>query len=270
MGFKFKRKQEVLFIMVLAIQLGILKIPIDTTNFSKNRYSVTALHQYSVCCKEEVGNKPYCKGCGKDVSKEDIIKGIDKDTILSKSQQEELKTFLEGGLMEVLGVRDITENTAFEMLPFVQKAQMILPSTSKGFKKSDIKTFYSFKSALKDLNKMCIVKLTQRNTEHIGVMMNWKEDLIMLELPFKNYNNLAELESQKLLVSKVIEKEGLKDIEGFKEQAKQFISNYQSKVSDINEVEEQKKVLLSSFIEQIKTGVVVQTTEIKQEENPFA
>lgn len=254
--------------MVLAIQLGILKIPISTTNFSNSRYASSGLHQFSTCCKGEVGNKNYCKSCGKEVSKEQILKGIDKDTILSKEQQEGLKNALEGGLMEVLSIKDINETTTYDILPYIIKSQLVLPSISKGYKKTDIKTFYSFKSALKELNKFCIVKLTQRATEHIGIMINWKSDLVWLELPFCHYNNLKGLEEQKNLIEKVIKDEKIMDLEAFKEQAQGFISSYKSKVNEVSEVKEEKKILLKSYIQEIETGIKDISVQTK-EENPF-
>ena len=253
--------------MVLKIQLGLLSIPIATTNFSNSRYASSSLHQFSKCCKEAVGNKNYCKGCGIEVSKDDILKGIDKNNILSKEQQEGLKNALEGGLMEVLGIQDFTETTTYDILPFIQKAQLVLPSTSKGYKKIDIKTFFSFKSALKELNKFCIIKLTQRATEHIGVLLNWKTDLVWLELPFKHYSNIQEIDEQKAFIEKVITDEKIENINQFQEQARNFINSYKSKVNKTDEVEEQKKILLKSYIEQIETGLQV---EVKVNEiNPF-
>lgn len=256
--------------MVLAIQLGILKIPIATTNFSNSRYASSSLHQFSSCCKEAVGNKNYCKGCGKEVSKEQILKGIDKDTLLSKEQQDALKNALEGGLMEVLGIKDIEETTTYDILPYIQKAQLVLPSTSKGYKKSDIKTFFSFKASLKEQGKFCIVKLTQRATEHIGILLNWKTDLVWLELPFKHYSNIEEVEEQKAMVEKIIKKENLIDIEGFKEQAGNFINSYKSKVSEVSEIAEEKKILLKSYITEIETGIKPEiSVQTIKEENPF-
>jgi len=254
--------------MVLKLQLGLLSIPIATTNFSNSRYASSSLHNFSTCCKEEVGNKNYCKGCGKLVSKEEIVKGIDKDTILSKSQQDGLKNALEGGLMEVMAIKDINETTTYDILPFVQKAQMILPSISKGYKKIDIKTFYSFKASLKENNKFCIAKLTQRATEHIGIVLNWKSDLIWIEMPFKHYSNSAELDSQKEMVCNVVSNEKITDLEGFKEQATSFINNFKSRVNDTSEIQEEKKILLKSYITEIETGVKAE--EIKLNEvNPF-
>ena len=52
--------------MVLALKIGLLSIPVMTINFSNNRYSVSGLHQFSNCCNSPVGNKKYCKGCGKE------------------------------------------------------------------------------------------------------------------------------------------------------------------------------------------------------------
>jgi non-homologous end joining protein Ku len=254
---------------MLKIQLGLLGIPIQTINFSNSRYATSGLHQFSICCKEAVGNKNYCKGCGKEVNKEEILKGIDKNTILNETQQEALKTALEGGLMEVLGIKDINETTTYDILPFVIKSQLVLPSISKGYKKVDIKTFYSFKIALKELNKFCIVKLTQRNTEHIGILLNWRNDLIWLELPFKHYSNIKDLDNQKELVDKVIQTEKIMDLESFKEQAQNFINSYKSKVNETDEIEENKKMLLNTLVKEIRTGVIKEEIKIN-EKNPFA
>ena len=250
--------------MAIQIQLGLLKIPISAVNFANSRYSTTGLHQFSKCCNEAVGMKNYCKGCGKDVAKDEIVKGIDKDNILSASQQEQLKENMENGIMEVLGINEVTETTSYDYFPFIQKSQMILPNINKGYKKTDVKVFYSFKSALKQANKYCIVKLTQRATEHIGLLMLWKNDLIFAELPFKHYNNFDEAQKMKEMVELSIRTDKLTDLESFTEQATQFISAYKSKVNDVNEVEEQKKVMLKSFLEAEK-GVEVKISE----KNPF-
>jgi len=252
---------------MLKIQIGLIAIPISTTNFSNSRYSSGGLHQFSVCCNEEVGNKNYCKGCGKIVGKEEIVKGIDKNTLLTENQQNELKQALEGGILEVLGVKDITETTFYDLMPFVVKSQLILPSLSKDYKKSDIKTFFSFKSALKDLNKVCLCKLVQRATEHIGVLLNWKEDLVFIELPFKHYSNISQIEKNKEMVLDEVKK--INELEGFKEQAESFISNFKSKVNDTDEIKEEKKVLLNQLVEEIKSGIKPKEV-LRVEENPFA
>jgi non-homologous end joining protein Ku len=256
--------------MVLQIQLGLLKIPIMVENFSNNRSASSSLHQFSMCCKDSVGIKNYCKGCGKEVTRAEILKGTDKNTILSQAQQDALKEALEGGIMEVLGIQDITETTTYDILPYVVKAQAILPSISKGYKKTDIKTFYSFKASLKELNKFCIVKLTQRACEHIGVMLIWKEDLVFIELPFKHYSNISEIERLKELVVQTIKDEKISDTEAFKEQAGQFISTYKSKVNSVSEVKEEKKILLKAFIEDIEKGITPAETISISEKNPFA
>ena len=252
---------------MLKIQLGLLSIPIQAVGFSKSRYSSTSLHKFSKCCNEAVGVRDYCKGCSKDLSKEEVVKGVDKDTILTESQQEALKEALESGVMEVLGIKDITETTAYDLFPFVQKAEIILPNTYKGYKKQEIKIFYSFKSALKELNKYCLVKLVQRNCEHIGVLMIWKGDLIFIELPFKAYNNLKEINKVKDLVELEIKSAKIDGLDSFSAQAQQFINNYKSKVNDYSDIQEEKKIMLKNFVEQIGKG----EKEIKIEsKNPFA
>lgn len=253
---------------MLSLRIGLLSIPISLTNFSKSRYSDSQIHNYSSCCKDEVGKKDYCKSCNKEVRKEDILKGISKDEILTESQLKALKTAEEGGILSVLGINDITETTTYDILPYVIKSQVVLPNVSKGFKKIDIKTFYSFKDSLKGLNKFCLVKLNQRSTEHAGILINWKESLVFLELPFSQNSNLSEIERSKEFIENTIKEEKIENLNQFQEQASQFITTFKSKVKEINEISESKKVLLKTFLEDIKKGVI---TEIKvnNETNPF-
>ena len=55
------------------------------------------------------------------------------------------------------------------------------------------------------------MKLTQRATEHIGVLLNWKDDLIFVELPFKHYSNISQQLQVKENVNSLIKVEGLND-----------------------------------------------------------
>jgi non-homologous end joining protein Ku len=255
---------------MLKLQVGLLNIPITAINLTKSRYSDkdTALHLFSSCCKFPVGNKRVCKGCGKEVSKEEVFKGTDKDNILSLQQQETLKQALESGTIEVVGIKDITETTFYDLIPFVVKAEAILPSISD-FKKADIKTFYSFKEGLKELNKYCLVKKIQRNTEHIGILLNWKDDLIFIEIPFKHYSNFSKIESAKSNIIKLIEENKVIELEGFKEQAKQFLEVFKSKVGEIDEMKEEKRLLLKQLLEDVEKGETETKIEIN-EKNPFA
>jgi len=253
----------------LCISLGLLKIPIMVVNYANNRYSVSGLHQFSNCCGEAVGNKKYCKGCGKDILNSDIRKGLDKETILSNEQMDNLKEQLEGGLMEVIAIKDFKPEILFELIPFIQKTQLVLPSISKGFKKTDIKTFYSFAEALREENKFCIVKLVQRALEHLGVLVFHNEDLIFFEIPFKNYNNLPDIKRLKEGVKNMIRVEKIQTLDAFKEQAKGFIKQFKNKENKIDLVKEEKLVLLKKYVENIQNGVVTTPKEIKQE-NPFA
>lgn len=256
--------------MVLCISLGLLKIPIMVVNYANNRYSVSGLHQFSNCCNEPVGNKKYCKGCGKDVLNSDIRKGLDKETILSDEQMDNLKEHLEGGLMEVVAIKNFKAEILFELIPFIQKSQLVLPSISKGFKKTDIKTFYSFASALREGNKFCIVKLVQRAVEHLGILVFHNEDLLFLEVPFKNYNNLPEIKRLKEGVENVISADKITNLETFKEQASGFLKQFKNKENKIELVKEEKLVLLKKYIEDVRNGVVTTPNVVKQEVNPFA
>lgn len=254
--------------MSIILKIGLVSIPIQLVNTTKNRYTSSSMHLFSSCCNAPVKNKQVCETCNKQLSKEEIKKGISKDIILTKSQLEALKNAEEGGILEVLGIKDVTETTFYDLIPFVQKCQIILPSISKGYRKSDIKAFYSFKSALTELNKLCFAKLISRSCEHIGVVLFMKEDLIFIELPFRSYSNMPEILSTKEQIKSIIQAEKISDLEGFEEQAQGFISNFKSRVKDINEISEEKKVLLNSLVEEIKTGIKPQEIKIN-EVNPF-
>jgi non-homologous end joining protein Ku len=254
--------------MSIILKIGLVSIPIQLVNVVKNRYSISPIHNFSSCCKGEVGNKSYCKNCGKEVKKEEILKGLNKDTILTEKQLEALKNAEEGGILEVMSIKDITETTTYDLIPFILKSQEVFPSISKGYKKSNIITYYSFLGALKDLNKYAICKLVSRNCEHIGILIHYKGKVMFIEVSFKHYNNLEDLDSQKGLVEKVINTEKITELESFKEQASNFINSYKSKISETDEIKEEKKILLKSFIEEIETGI--KPIEMKvNEKNPF-
>ena len=255
--------------MTLCIKIGLVSVPIMVVNFSNNRYSVSGLHQFSNCCNEAVGNRKYCKGCGKEVNNSEIKKGLDKETILTEEQSDTLKEYLEGGLMEVIAIKDFKSEILFELIPFIQKTQLVLPSISKGYKKTDLKTFYSFTNALRELNKFCIVKLVTRGLEHLGLLVFKGEDLLFLELPFKNYHNLSEIKRLKEAVENTISMDKITELDSFKEQAKEFIGNFKNRAEKPELVNEEKKVLLKKMVEEIRNGTFKETKIEMKERNPF-
>jgi hypothetical protein len=258
--------------MSSVIQIGLVKIPFMNINFVNSRYSEGGLHQFSSCCGESVGNKKYCKGCNKDLVNSEIKKGLDKDTILTEQQEDNLKEYLENGIMEVLSIQEITETTTYDIIPYIQKTQIMLPNISKGYKKVDYKTFCSFKLALKELNKFCVVKLTQRGTEHLGILISYKDDLVFIEVCFNHYINKEQVDSLRDTTERQIELEKISNPIEYKEQAITFLENFKSKVKTIDEVKEDKKILLSKYFKEIENGFQTETEippiQIK-ERNPF-
>ena len=250
---------------MLNIQIGLVKVPVMALNFVNNRYSTTGLHLFSECCNAPVGNKRYCRGCNKELLATEINKGLNKDTILTLEQIETLKEFSENGIIEVLAVKEKVNLT--NLIPFIQKTQLLLPSLSKGYRKTDIKTFFSFKKALN--KQFCIVKLIQRGLEHLGILFIQKGDLVFTELTFQNYNNLEEINRLKEQVNIVIETEKISNPYEFEEQAKEFIGNFKPRVKEIEEVREEKVKLLNEFVNEIKKGVVTKTKIKIKEVNPF-
>lgn len=263
--------------MVLTINInGLVKISCMTLNISNSRYAVSPLHQFSACCKERVGHRKYCKGCGKELTNTEILKGISSDVILSNEQVEELKEFLENGNIDVVNILTFSERDLITLIPYIQNTKVLLPSISKGYKKTDIKTFFSFKEALSEANKVCLVKFVQRAVEHLGILIVLGEDLMFLELPFKHYHNMDEIKRMKEQVNSIIEIDKINPLQ-FKKEASDFLKNYKTKEKTITKnnlfaVTEEKKILMNKFIEEIISGKVKNTPkrEIKSEVNPFS
>ena len=257
--------------MATLLKIGLVNIPIMLVNYANNRYSVSGLHQYSKCCGEAVGNKKYCKNCNKEVLSCDIRKGLDKETILTESQQDKLKDLLDNGSMEVLSIKDFEESMLMDLIPFIQKTQLILPSISKGYKKADIRTYYSFVNTLKDNNKMCFVKFVNRGLEHIGILMFKQQDLMFIEIPFKSYNNIEEVKRIKEGVEHTIRADKVNNLEQHKEQAITFVKQFKNKAEDLELIKEEKLVLLNKYIENIQNGVTPkEENKVEVEVNPFA
>ncbi|HUS50390.1 MAG TPA: Ku protein [Candidatus Paceibacterota bacterium] len=254
--------------MATLLKIGLVNIPIMLINYSNSRYSTSGLHQFSSCCSASVGNKKYCKECGKDLLTDEIRKGTDKETILTEGQAENLKELLDNGSMEVLAIQDFKEKMLLELIPFIQKTQLILPSISKNYRKADIRTYYSFINALKENNKMCLVKLVNRGLEHIGLLVFKQEDLMFIEVPFKNYNNLNEINRLKEGVKDTIRVDKINNLEQHKEQAKVFVEQFNNKENDLELIKEEKQILLKKMVENIREGIEIQN-EIKEVSNPF-
>jgi len=105
-----------------------------------------------------------------------------------------------------------------------------------------------------------------RGKEHLVIMLNNKEDLIYVEIPFNSYSNNEEVSRLK----EIIEHEGkeLNKLE-YVEQAKEFLNSYKNLVTQDSVIEE-KKQLLKSFVSQIRNGVVSSQTHKREESNPFS
>jgi len=253
----------------MQIRIGLISIECMTLNLYNSSYSYSALHQFSNCCRERVRLKKVCEGCKKELVNSEILKGTDKNTILSEEQQDQLKELLENSVIEILSFKDLEKDTLTNILPFINKSQIILPSIRKGFKKQDIIIFNSFKLALKEAKKYCIAKLVTRGKEHLCFIINFKNDLLLLELPFNYRNNKEEIERIKEAIER--ESRGL-NLDKFKTEAKKFIEGFKNQFNSYTEIKEEKKQLLRTFIEAIKTGKPTKSVRDskKVEINPFA
>ena len=239
-------------------------MPINITN---NRNSTTGMKRFSKCCSKPVGNKYYCKGCNEDVLYCDIQKGFSEENILTEKQTEKMKEFLEGGNMDILSIQDITETTTYDILPYIQKTQIIFPSISKDYRKKDLRTYYSFVNVLKKENKYCIVKYTTRSVEHLGILIHHKGDLLFFEICFNHYQNTEETDRIKEGIKNTIRIDKVDNLYGFEKEAKKFIKSFESKI-EVCDVKEEKLKLINEFKDMDKT-IEVDVGTLEKEENPF-
>jgi non-homologous end joining protein Ku len=261
--------------MTTNLKIGLINIPVLLINTTNSRYSTDTLHLFSSCCNEKVKMKKVCSGCGKDLLATEISKGLDEKTILTEEQQEKLKESLENNVIEVIAIKDINENMLYEFIPFIQKSQFVFPSISKGYQKSNIKTYYSFVNALTELKKYLICKFVSRGLEHLTIVMPYKDKILLIELPFKKYSNLEETIRIDEAVKNIIRTDKITELTQFSTQAKDFISSFGNKVNELEEAVEEKKVLLKQFIKQIREKGECEFLEenemsaVQTEVNPF-
>ena len=222
------------------------------------------LHQFSNCCKERIRYKKTCESCNKEVLNPDILKGVDKEHILSEAQQDKLKELLDNQTIEILSFEQQTENTLLNQIPFIKKTMLILPSISKGYKKRDVNIFLSFKEALKELNIYLKVKYITRGKEHLGIITFYQDDLIFIELPYFSYINLQEIRT----IKEGIEREN--SLNHFESSLKYFAIDYVKqniKTLDLELQKEKKAILIKQYLEQaINPEIQEQEQEVN---NPF-
>lgn len=248
---------------MIELKLGLIKIPLMLINTTNSRYATSGLNQFSGCCQARVRQKKICEECNRELRADEIFKGKG-DVILTREQEKELKEFEEGGYLNVLGIKDTDETTLYDLAPYIIKSQYVLPSIRKGFKRTDLKTFYSFKEALKNSNKHCLVKLVQRGVEHIGVLINYKEELVFFEIPFARYINEDIIRLREALER---ETKGL-NLTEFEKEATKFISQF--KPIELSQIKEEKLELLKLFLERKSVIAPASKQSIaERESNPF-
>jgi len=273
--------------MPTIIRHNLLNIPVMLVNFVNSRaYDSNPLHQFSRCHKARVRYKKVCEECEKEIREKvyniniwnelkdkekliiinslleglrnpDILKGTDKEHILTQEQQERLKEALDNQTIEILSFEQEQEIP----LTLIQGSKLILPSISKGFKMRDVEIFFSFKEALKELGAIAKVKYTTRGKEHLGILKIHKDELIFIELPFFSRLNIDEITRLKQAV------EDLRAGPKLKDYAVQYIKA-NLKPLEFETIQEKKAILIKKYLEQAIKG---ERLEVKDEgvENPF-
>ena len=252
----------------MEIRLGMLVIPCMPINMVNSSYAVNPIHMFSECCNERVGQKKYCKGCNEELLATQILKGKDKEHILTEEQQERLKTLLDNSTINVLAIKEKTDDTLYDLIPLIQKSQIVFPKLDE--KRMNLEMFYGFKNSLKD--KIALCKLVTRGKEHLVILTGFKNDLLSIEIPFSKYINSDEVTRLKEGVSNEIVR--LKaDVNKYNKEAIQFTNSY-DKEMELSQITEEKRLLMKTFLDNIdkpiKEEQEQQGEKEKKEENPFA
>jgi len=233
-------------------------------NMVNSSYAVNPLHMFSSCCNERVGLKKYCKSCNKELLATQINKGKDEEHILTDEQQERLKTLLDNSTINVLSIKDIEEDTLYNLIPIIQKSQIVIPKLDD--KKINIEMFYGFKNALKD--KIALCKLVNRGKEHLIILTEFKKDLLAIEIPFNKYINNEEVSRIKEATTNEVNR--LKaDVNKYTEQAQQFVDSYDTE-KGLDEIQEEKIALIKTFLDKVNKPLKEEQEQQIEEKNPFA
>jgi len=222
----------------MKLKIGLINIDVMAINLYNSSYNYMKLHQFSKCCKARVRYKKVCEKCNKELQNYEILKGTDENHLLTDEQLNQIKEVLDNGYIEVVGIVDYKDLK--EIYPYIMKSQIILPKENK----NNLITFYSFAEALKELNKMCIVKRVERYKEKVGYLISGA-NLFYFELPFSYQYNTEEI--NRLLEAQARLTKGL-NIYKYKDDAIEFIKNFKNSYSEITEITEEKKVLLEKAL----------------------
>lgn len=255
--------------MAMSFKVGMVTFPIMLVNLvNAKSTSSLSLHRFSKCCSSRTGYKNYCKECLENIS--EFSKGIDKDTILSKEQEEKFKEYLDNGIIEVLKIEKFNEDVFKKFFPYILKSQLILPSISKKTKtetKLGFKTYFSFLKAL-GKDRYLLVKKVERGKEHLGLVFFYNDTLTFFEIPFNHYYNDYDIGRMKDAIKNIIEVENFENLEEFEKEATGFIGKFKN--SKDKDIIEEKAELLKVFVEELKNPD--QKVSIKKEVkvNPFS
>lgn len=255
----------------MEIRIGMIKIPAMEVNLFNSDYtSGLRLKRFSTCCSARVRQKKVCESCRKELGNEDIVKGTDKENILTNEQLDEIKKEMESQTINILSIETKLPNFYESFMPYVTKTQVLLPSIRKGYKKSDIKTYYGFFKALKETDRYCIGKLTSRGKENLVIIYPMKDDLYMSILPFNRRDNSKEIQRLKTAVRNEVGE--LSESDDFKDEAKKFVKQFDYDL-EIKEVKEQKLQLLKKYLNEKSSNAKSIADEDNSkgvETNPFA
>jgi len=225
----------------MEIRHNLLKIEVKSIPFIKSDAFTSDLHNFHSLDKGEIGNKQYCKVCNKEVIKEEIVKGLDKTFILTAEQLAKYQE-KEDTAINILGFEKMSKEVLNSFLPLVRKCCVLFPMD---INQNNYIIFYSFKKAIEELGIIAKCRIFYRSKSYLGIITILKDELVFLELPYKEGINEVKITREKDEVFSHIAK--IKDLLKLKDYAKSYIESNINEI-DLNDFKEEKKELLKKFL----------------------
>ncbi len=200
-----------------AISFGLVNIPIKI--YSAIKEHVLGFKLLCKKCHTPINYQRWCPHCNKQVAWDDTVKGLE----LSKNNyfiltQEKLHQ-LRPEKTETLAIKEFIDISQLQPI-YIEKHFYIGPE------KSGEKSYFLFKEALEQTNKVAIGQFVMRDKEYICAILPYDQGLLLSTLNYdyeiRDINKITELETEPKLDTKELQL------------AKQLINQLTSKKFDLS------------------------------------
>lgn len=229
------------------IAFGLVNIPVKLYSAVEEQ----ALGFRLLCgkCHTPIHYKRWCKKCKKEVTWNEVVKGIEigknKFFVLTKENIKKLKPE-KTDQIEIVGFVDARQIDSI----FFNKHYFVVPATSKE------KAYFLFKEVLQMTAKAAIGRFVMKDKEHVCMIESYKNGLMLTTLNYAyEIRDLSKVEE--LRAAPKLSKEELK-------LAKELINRLYEKKFDIKEFKDTFAEKLKSIIkERLKEGKIVKAKKEK-------